>query len=164
MNSTIRKVLVLTAITFSFSVHAQAQEVQFRRGLGYLVVGPTVLSGGSDSEVPWQGAGGGEFRLANGLGFGAEIGVIDNLAQVSVNPYFHFNKMDPRGKLVPFVTAGFTGAGNAEFGERWFNFGGGVDYWIKERIGVRFEIRDMVDNHHSEPWHIVGFRMGLAWR
>ena len=144
---------------------ANAQEAPaFRHGLGHFVLGPTVITDGSDAKSAWQAAVGGEYRFANGLGIGAEIGGLDELAQISFNPYFHFNTLDRRGKLVPFVTAGFTGAGNMEFGENWLNFGGGVDYWIKNRVGARFEVRDMVDTNHSRPNHFVGFRMGLVWR
>lgn len=154
--------VTLTLTILAGATSAFAQEGSFRHGLGYLFVAPTVESEGE--RFVWQGGGGGEFRLANGLGFGAEIGGIHNLLQVSFNPYFHFNTADPSGKWVPYITGGFTGVTNGEFGERWFNFGGGGDYWFKERIGMRLGFQNMVDLNHDDPWHYAGFRVGFTWR
>jgi hypothetical protein len=44
-----------------------------------------------------------------------------------------------------------------------FNFGGGVNYWFREHLGLRLEFRDNV----STTWdteHYLGFRVGLAFR
>ena len=148
------------------SAHAQdGQEVNFRHGLGYVFAGPTVVFNGRSNESVWQVGGGGEYQFTNGLGIGSEVGVIsEHVGQWSVNPYFHFQSADRSGKFIPFVTAGYTGTHNLEDSKNWFNVGGGVDYWIKERIGVRFEARHNVDLNHSGPRHYTGLRVGFAWR
>ncbi len=160
--------LALAVILGFLAIPANAQEAQgrnFRQGLGYVFVAPTVESDGFYNDAVWQFGGGGEYRLPHGLGIGTELSVItENVIQWSVNPYYHFQNADRSGKFIPFVTAGYTGAHNLEDGENWFNVGGGVDYWIKDRIGVRFEVRDNVDLHHSVPRHYTGIRVGFAWR
>jgi hypothetical protein len=159
--------LTLTAIaTLIFASLTFAQEVpNFRHGLGYVFYENGLETSGSNTEH-LQGLGaGGEFQLRNGLGIGAELaGHSSELGTFSLNPYFHFNQATRDGKWIPFVTAGYTGAGNTEFSENWFNFGGGVDFWPTRRIGARFEVRDSVDTNHSRPLHQIGFRTSLAWR
>jgi len=62
------------------------------------------------------------------------------------------------------MTGGYTrffGDGSAN----GFNFGGGLNYWFKERIGLRLEVRDNVLVIASGGQiHFVGFRIGLAFR
>ncbi|MDQ3010723.1 MAG: hypothetical protein M3X11_08495 [Acidobacteriota bacterium] len=43
------------------------------------------------------------------------------------------------------------------------NFGGGVNYWFKDRIGLRFEVRDHMFIP-SPDTHLIGFRVGLLFR
>ena len=81
----------------------------------------------------------------------------------SSNASYHFLNASQNRKLVPFVTAGYTGAFQSEWGESWFNFGGGADYWFRERAGLRVEFRDHVDPQHSEPIHFLEARVGFVW-
>jgi hypothetical protein len=45
------------------------------------------------------------------------------------------------------------------------HYGGGLNYWVGRRIGLRFEFR-----HHlwspegGETVHLIGFRIGVAFR
>ena len=69
---------------------------------------------------------------------------------LSLNGVYHFGS----GTFRPFVTGGWTELLN-------FNVGGGVNYWIKDRITVRMELRDHLlrfgPTHHS-----YGLRLGLG--
>lgn len=66
----------------------------------------------------------------------------------------------------PFVTAG-VGAGTLNiFGGSGtlVNYGGGVNYWFRQRLGLRLELRDMVTlNKGYKSRHFWGFRAGLAF-
>jgi hypothetical protein len=43
------------------------------------------------------------------------------------------------------------------------HFGGGVNYWLKERVGLRFEVRDHVVAEAAGT-HFLDFRFGLTFR
>ena len=45
------------------------------------------------------------------------------------------------------------------------NFGGGVNYWFRERVGLRLEFRDQVGIELEGPSsHFYGLRVGLSFR
>ena len=44
-----------------------------------------------------------------------------------------------------------------------YNFGGGVNYWLSDRAGLRFEVRDNVMPDYEDT-HLVGFRFGVTFR
>jgi hypothetical protein len=108
---------------------------------------------------------GGEALLYKGLGAGAEIGGIwalqgsDLLAVFSADGSYHFS----RGrKISPFLTGGYSliwGDGSANM----VNFGGGINWWLGERKGIRLEFRDHVYAEGSNR-QIVEFRIGFAFR
>ena len=53
----------------------------------------------------------------------------------------------------------FTGDGSLNA----INLGGGLHWWFKDRIGLRLEVRDHIPLVESS-FHVVGFRIGLAFR
>jgi hypothetical protein len=62
---------------------------------------------------------------------------------------------------VPFASSGYTllfrsGAVNG------VNFGCRVDYWLRERLGLRLEFRDQVGIELEG--HFYGLRIGLSFR
>jgi hypothetical protein len=63
-------------------------------------------------------------------------------------------------KLSPFVTAGIGGAGG-EASVTLFNFGGGFNYWAREGLGFRIEIRDHVDTEFAV--HNISLRIGVTF-
>ncbi|MGA9773379.1 MAG: hypothetical protein WBV94_30390 [Blastocatellia bacterium] len=122
------------------------------------------VGGGSDFDqnAVINAGGGVEGHFGNGAGIGAELGYIastrstgSGFGLVSVNGSYHFNRS---GKAVPFLTGGgsvaFAGAGGG-------NFGGGLNYWMTNRFGLRFEVRDHVFS--SDRAHTVVFRVGLSF-
>jgi len=141
------------------------------RGQGYVFFAP----GGILAEETQVGTahfgGGGEFLLYKGIGIGSEAGYLtpwrnfsNGIGLVSVNGSYHFLR---NGKVSPFVTAGYSVAFRSGH-VNLVNFGGGINWWVRERIGIRLEVRD---NMYSEsPFdgthriHYLGGRIGLSFR
>ncbi len=141
----------------------------------YAVTGPVVVP--RSAFTRWDGTfihagGGGEARLANSFGLGGELGVLKPVTNqyaittglASVTPAYHFIRRDSKRKFDPFVNGGVSalfgnGAGAA------MHYGGGLNYWVRRRFGLRFEFR-----HHlwspegGETVHLIGFRVGVAFR
>jgi len=88
----------------------------------------------------------------------------------SVNPFYRFRHASAKTKLIPFADAGYARAFlNTIFtSHNLFNFGGGIDYWVFRRVGLRLEFRDYVDHYPysygaPSPHHPM-FRIGLVLR
>ncbi|MBI3934414.1 MAG: hypothetical protein HY316_06950 [Acidobacteria bacterium] len=169
-----RRLIVIGLSLIGFSTYAAAQETALPRGMGYFFVAPGFVATSGEQTGTLQIGGGGECRIFKGLAVGAELGGLGPLGTAtwastsgmgvfSLNGYYHFANATPGGKMIPFITAGYTGVGSTEWAERWFNVGGGADYWVKNRVGLRVEFRDQVDANHSEPIHFAGVRVGLVW-
>jgi hypothetical protein len=104
--------------------------------------------------------------LYKGLGVGAELGYVTStqgfgsgFGLASTNVSYHFYK--PGRKLVPFVTGGGSivlGTGPVGGG----NFGGGVQYWMSDRVGLRVEFRDHIFS--SDSPHFYGVRVGFSFK
>jgi hypothetical protein len=134
-------------------------------GQGYLFLAPGAYTGYSETRATMHVGAGGEALLYKGFGAGAEIGGIwalqgsDLLAVFSADGSYHFS----RGrKISPFLTGGYSliwGDGSANM----VNFGGGINWWLGERKGVRLEFRDHVYAEGSNR-QIVEFRIGFAFR
>ena len=144
---------------------ALAQKSEMPRGWGY-VFGAVGKSSGDFGQTTVHVGGGGERLFYKGLGVNGEIGYLgqtrsanDGFGVGSTNVVYHFQK--PGQKLAPFVTGGVTIAFRtaATVGG---NFGGGVHYWMKDRLALRLEFRDHIIS--SDSPHFYGFRVGLAFR
>ncbi|OFV95063.1 MAG: hypothetical protein A3H28_17080 [Acidobacteria bacterium RIFCSPLOWO2_02_FULL_61_28] len=119
-----------------------------------------------------QFGGGGQGRIYKGLGAGAEIGYVhptesfgDGFGLFSTNGFYHFWTGRSSQKVVPFLTGGYSLAfrdGHANLG----NFGGGVDYWFRDRAALRLEVRDHVwPSRNGVPTsHFLMFRVGVVGR
>lgn len=160
-----RKFFVIILLMISIPAAAYGQSRDERRGWGYGFAG---VGGGTEfnTGARFTAGGGGEVLLYRGLGLGGEIGylsaperVSDGIGIGSVNLSYHFTRT---GKVAPFVTggasAGFAGGSAAGGG----NFGGGIQYWPKDRVGLRFEFRDHVFS--SDSPHLYAFRVGVTFR
>ena len=134
------------------------------RGQGYVFVAPGGTSPQTRATVHF-GAGG-EALVHKGLGVGAELGYLaptdgDGFGLFSANASYHFLRSSGQ-KLVPFVTGGYSlgfGSETASFA----NFGLGLSYWFRSRMGLRVEFRDHVRSGDGTV-HFWGFRLGLAFR
>lgn len=158
---------VITAITVLVLMQAVAlgQSSPDRRAWGYVVGGAGGNSGGSSTGW-FQVAAGGEGLVTKGLGLGAEIGYLapfrsggDGIGIFSPDVSYHFKRSS--SKLVPFVTGGYSLAFRSGAGSSGGNFGGGVQYWMKDHLGLRLEFRDHVFS--SDSPHFYQFRAGLSF-
>ena len=147
---------------------------QISSGYVYAFGGPTVVP--RSAFTRWNGnfvhvGGGGEFRLTDRFALGGEAGVLKPLTNpyavttglVSVTPAWHFISKRSKGRFDPFVDGGLSllfargGAGGA------VHYGGGVNYWLRRRVGLRFEFRDHLWSPESgETVHLVDFRVGVV--
>ncbi|MFY9557232.1 MAG: outer membrane beta-barrel protein [Blastocatellia bacterium] len=158
-----RKMLVGVMFLLVIQGAALAQSSE-RRGWGY-VFGGAGASTGDFTFAAFQVGAGGEGLVHNGLGLGAEIGYLapfrdagNGIGIFSGDVSYHFARSS---KLVPFVTGGYSAAfrRGASHGA---NFGGGVQYWMKEHVALRIEFRD--HGFSSDNPHLFQFRVGLAFR
>ena len=105
------------------------------------------------------------FEVRERVGVGAELGVVgswSNYGMFSVNGYYHF--ADRSARVDPFVTGGYSlgfRSGTLNFG----NFGGGVNLWLRESLGMRIEFRDHVHiSSRVSDFHYWGIRLGVVFR
>ena len=134
---------------------AQNADNQYH-GQGYVFIG---VGSGTDNPAFGHLGAGGEALLFKGLGVGGEIGCMcvpgEGVGVFSIDPSYHFRHAFPKSKIDPFVQGGYTATfgGDSPVGPaKLFNFGGGINYWFVNRIGLRFELRDYV--------HFVPFPAG----
>ncbi len=140
-------------------------------GLGYGFAGVGAATWDGESEGTWHVGGGGEALFRDAFGVGAEMGYLswleegsDGLGVLSVNGSYHFNGGSSTRRWRPFLTGGYTLGFDGETSENLFNVGGGVDYWVKPRVGLRLEFRDHVWSDGGETVHFWGARVGVTFR
>lgn len=162
--------MLLAALPTLLAAQTPPSSNQERRGHGYVFGAPGVISEGGAAAL--HIGGGGERLLYKGFGLGFEIGALAPLRDLgvgesvgigSIDAQYHFRNASQSGKVVPFVTGGYS----AFFFDRvgnGANFGGGVNYWFKERLGLRVEVRDQVPFNTDAYAHYVSFRFGLTFR
>lgn len=139
-------------------------------GLGYGFFGVGAAAGEGDSTGIWHLGGGGEAIFADAIGLGAEIGYLNSfeadsegLGIFSVNGAYHFGGGSRSARVRPFVTGGYTLAfrdGHANL----FNVGGGVDVWLKPKVGLRVEFRDHIWTEENDTLQFLGVRVGVTFR
>jgi hypothetical protein len=136
---------------------------------GYVFAAPGVASVGFDAPgfdtnvaLLHLGAGGeGVFR--NGVGVGADIGLIGRtdlgaIGAGSINGSYHFRH---QSRAVPFVTGGYSRFFNFDGGTNLANAGGGVNLWILRHLGVKLEVRD---HFRGGDINYLEFRFGVTFR
>lgn len=159
-----RKPILAVAVLMICSGGALAQDPDSPKGWGYFFGGVGAFTRGGTSALLHLG-GGGEGLVYKGLGVGAEIGYIFPIEQpqsgvglFSSNLAYHFGR---ERKVAPFVTGGYSLIFR-ESAAHGGNFGGGVQYWTGDRVGLRFEFRDHIFS--SDAPHAVTFRVGISIR
>ncbi len=175
--------LSLCAVIFAFSLSASAQTGDQSKRQGYLFFAPGAGSVGNsffsdNGRANIHIGAGEEVFIYKGLGVGAEIGPVIPWAAPgfsggyrlsccfgrlvglgSANLSYHFLPNTTDRKLEPFVAAGYS----LFFRQgTWsgYNAGVGTNVWLKENIGMRFELRD----HSSWRYKTMGFGMGVTFR
>jgi hypothetical protein len=128
---------------------------------GYLFAGVGSESGAYGRGFTYVGAGA-EGRFLRVLGAGGEIGLIArdrSFVMAASNVSAH---LPVHTKVDPFVTAGWGIGTNASSAYDFLNVGGGLNVWVRPRLGIRLEVRDFL--WRGESRHLVGFRAGIVFR
>lgn len=157
------RISVLSALIIILLSAPAAAQTGFRKGWLYGYSG----FGGTASAISFHAGGGGELLMAGEFGIGVDAGhftstaahVDNSLNILSANASYHFGGRNPLRKLIPFATGGVS-LGNGRSGGA--NFGGGIQYWIGERVAFRLEFREHLFS--SDTPLIYGFHPGLAFR
>jgi hypothetical protein len=148
---------------------------QMSSGYVYAFGGPVVVP--KSAFTRWNGGfvhagGGGEGRLTDRFALGGEIGVLKPVTNqyaittglASVTPAFHFISRDSKRKFDPFVDGGFSLLAGGGGGAVAIHYGGGMNYWVGRRFGLRFEFRHHIFSPETgEAVHLVGFRVGIVF-
>jgi len=138
-------------IGIATSAHAQAASAdEGRRVWGYVFAAPGV-GGAPTSEQFFHWGGGVEWRFQPRVGLAADMGALHfadspayPLFMLSIDGSYHFRDSGVHA-LVPFVTAGYSGASNVSgLDMPWANAGVGVNYWLRNGKGFRAEGRYQV--------------------
>ena len=154
------RTLLITTLITCFAATADAQVH------GYAVAGPAGASGFANTRrVTVNAAGGAEIFLAKYFAIGGEGCFFDRLITVSANGSLHVVSAGDR--MSPFITAGYSkmGIGDGEgpaFNE--WNIGAGVDAWMGDHAGIRFELRDHIRPDRRGVTHYGAFRVGIVFR
>ncbi len=168
-----KRFVVIASLIFGLSAWAHAgsstlsEAANEHNGQAFVFFAPGAEKTGSYSVGSAHFGGGAEGFLYRGLGVGAEVGYLTlwrdfsmGIGMLSIDGSYHFNR---ERKLSPFVSGGYSMAfrtGHINL----YNFGGGVNYWFHDRIGLRLEFRDHVYSRFSPATHCLGGRIGLSFR
>ena len=148
------------------SVPALGQTGEGRPLQGYVFAGYGAVT--PEIYTFWQspttsGGVGVEYLKKSGVGFSGELEFIRRAglfprtsAHPSFNVGYYHRGRDSSRKFVPFVSGGYTA-------KIFINFGGGIQYWAKERLGLRLELRDH-RTLYSDSFDAYEIRLGLAFR
>jgi len=167
-----KRLALLLCVAFLAPALVRGQESLSKSfGHGYAFFAPgaaTTFSCRSCTFGTLHVGGGGEAILYKGLGIGAELGYLvpmEEMSQgfglVSLNGVYVFRR-GGKARVEPFLTGGGTVviSGGAYGG---INFGGGVHYWMRKRVGLRIEFRDHVPTESFNS-HLFEGRIGISFR
>jgi hypothetical protein len=136
---------------------------------GYAFFAPGGATSGHSTTMTLHTGGGVDAIVAKGVGVNVELGAVwprECFAACVIGLFspggtYHFLRGSER-KLDPFVAGGYSlafrnGHANA------FYFGGGANYWMSRKVGLRLELRDnmLPDDMSGHLWSV---RIGLAFR
>lgn len=137
--------------------------------VGYGFVSPAFATYEGDSLAIFQAGGGGEARLG-ALGLGADLGYAapweefsDSVGTLSLNGTYYVKGTNRGRRTQPFATGGYTLLFK-DATVNGVNFGAGVDRWMTDRVGMRFEFRDHIMMQEGESFHLWGPRISIVWR
>jgi hypothetical protein len=136
---------------------------------GYLYFAPGGVSSYGHTAMTLQAGAGADLLIAKGIGANVEVGAVwprqcfsDCVVGVFSPGGAYYFRRGKEHKLDPFVNGGYT-LMFRQGHENLFYFGGGANYWMTGRVGLRMEFRDQVSTAYSTA-HFWGFRLGLAFR
>ena len=153
-----------SALLLSFSMAAPAFAQPADRTHGYVFA---AFGNETRSSAYFHPGIGGDWVFGNGFGIGGEVGAViarrrgtPNLALLSGNGSYHI-RID-NAAVDPFGTLGISMVTTGGSSDVMWNWGGGVNWWWRPRLGLRLEFRDHVWSRASR--HLVEFRFGVSFR
>jgi hypothetical protein len=160
------RTLVLLSLLSGGLASAIAQEAPNRRGYKYGFWGSGAMADGGFSTATMHAGFGGDALVYKGIGIGAELGYLtpwqcmgSGSGLLSVDGSYHFH---PNKTVSPFFTGGYSLAFRSEI-LNMVNFGGGVNWWLSDRRGIRLEARDHLAPEYADT-HWLSFRIGFLFR
>jgi hypothetical protein len=164
-----RKQLRLVSIVFALLVWTGAGSAVYAQSHshGYLFLAPGVASGGGDSNAVVVGGAGGEGVFPGGLGLDAELGGLkirggpdSGFGLASIGGSFHIPRLS--SAVDPFIAAGYSALFDIGNATSFAHVGGGVNWWLAPRVGVKLEFRDYARGGNGIS-NIATFRFGFAF-
>ena len=157
-----------------FAGHPALAEAQ--SAIGYVLGGPVVVRSLGNRESAWQLGGGGE-KLFGSYGAGGGVDYVYfpevattfdmgrarasspslSTAAISVNGSFYPGRNLAGRGVRPFVIGGVSYLYDAEVPLPMLHIAGGVDWWVSETAGLRFEVREQFPS-------MLAFRCGFVFR
>ena len=160
-----RRVLATSAALLVLTVSAVAQEATAGVStVGTVFIGP---GGFTDGTATIHIGGGEEFIWPTGLGLGVDVGYIGSArgftqgaGLFTAGPIYEFGGSHC---YRPYVRGGVTLAFDIDGALPLMHVGGGLNHWLSERWGVKYEVRDHL--HPRYPgFQVVEFNIGLLIR
>ena len=155
----VNRIVLLTAVAFWCS-----PAIGQVRSHGYVFGG---IVGGSFNATPHVQLGVGVDKVwSKGFGIGTEGGYVGSGRRGSDGGFWSFNLTQQfhraSSRIVPFATGGIS----VIYDAGGFNFGGGVLYPFRERLGLRLEFREHLVQSSccDEVNALASFRIGLTFR
>ncbi len=153
---------------FAFLLVLAAAGAAAESSNAYVFAAPGGVTSYGHTSMTLHFGGGVDAILYKGLGINAEIGALgprealgESVGVFSAGAAYYFRHAKEL-KLEPFVSGGYS-LMFREGHENLFYFGGGVNYWLARRVGLRFEVRDHVYSQYQAV-HFWGVRLGVSFR
>ncbi len=130
--------------------------------------GGYLFTGASGPNGPLAQFGGGlELVFGKGIGASVECGVASKgdrdtkLSHFTLNGAYHLKTKS--GRVDPFIVGGWGFIADWDAIGGAVAIGGGLNYWLQPRVGVRVEVKDNIGlfNH---GYHMAGVRVGITLR
>lgn len=83
---------------------------------------------------------------------------------LSINGTYRCGGGNASAKVRPFLTGGYTLGWSGGDSESLFNVGGGVDDWLKPKVGLRVEFRAHVWTSEGDTTQFWGVTFGVTFR
>ena len=136
---------------------------------GYVFISPGAVTSQGHTAMTLYTGGGFDALIAKGIGVNLELGAMwprecfsDCVMGVFSPGGAYYFRRKSEARLDPFVNGGYSLMFRSGH-ENLFYFGGGANYWVSNKVGLRMEFRDHVSTNYSTA-HFWGFRLGLAFR
>jgi len=136
------------------------------------VAGPVFVP--QSAFTRWNGtflyAGGGiESRIGKTFAMGGDGGILsksrNTTGMAAATPAFHFKAEDSPGRFDPFINGGVSILFNTNsVSTPMVHFGGGINYSMNRRLGMRLEYRHHLWSPEAEEWvQLAAFRFGMVF-